>query len=255
MSSPGRTAATTIGAITFLFQAHALASWTEIQDPVTVSITESVTPPLVNRAVKTALLHRGWTLAEEKPGSLEATLVKPGSYTAKIGVTYDARKVTLKYLASEGLSYDEKDHTIHANYNKWMRLLSQDIQTYVSLLASEPPAPGSAAAPAAPAEAPPSPGPSAPTPPPAPVTAGPAAPAPPPSAAPWNPSAGAAAKLRAGAEVHARPTAEAGAAPKVSQAKVTLKATVKNAVGTWWLVTMPGDSGWVLEKDLEAPTP
>ena len=128
---------------------------------------------------------------------------------------------------------------------------------------SPPPPPAVASAPAAP---PAGPSPAAPAMPSAAQAPPPAPPAAPPAvsaavspavspAVSWSPVAGSAAKLKAGAAVHARPTADPGAPPKVPQAKVLLKSTISNPAGTWWFVTVPGDSGWVLEKDLEAPGP
>lgn len=104
----------------------------ELVDPEPIVLTSKATSAHVKRAVKTSLLNRQWELSNEKPGYVEGKYTKP-KFWVRIGVSYDSKKVTIKYLDSEGLNY-EKDgdqRRIHGNYNKWIGNLVKDIPIYL----------------------------------------------------------------------------------------------------------------------------
>ena len=111
-----------------------------IKDPVTVPVMVKLTDSQLRKAVRAALLNRGWNLENEKPGSLEATLSRRDSrrvHSAKIGVTYDAQQIVVRYVSSEGFSYDATTKTILPDYNNWMDALAKDLPVYLSLVTSE----------------------------------------------------------------------------------------------------------------------
>lgn len=73
-----------------------------------------------------------------------------------------------------------------------------------------------------------------------------------------KPVAGQTLKLKAGAQLHAAPKADAGTVNAGDS--ITLQSSVTNAAGTWWYVSSGKDFGWALESDIEttpapAPTP
>ncbi len=112
----------------------------ELVDPDPIVLPAKASAAQVKKAVKTSLLNRQWTLSNEKPGYVEGKYTK-SNFWAKIGVSYNTQKVTIKYLDSEGLNY-EKDgdqRVIHPNYNKWIGNLVKDIPVYLErgLAASE----------------------------------------------------------------------------------------------------------------------
>lgn len=224
-----------------------------IDDPVRVPVEGSATEGQVGRAVRAALTRRGWTAGHEKPGYVEGTLSKGEEYVVKIGLSYDARSVTIRYLHSDGLDYDKQERTIHRGYNKWMRMLAKEIGINLALFAGADPREhanpdepvllpqvvpvmpqDAAAAPAAPAI-------------PAPATP---APAPAPSVPPVAATAGTH-RLRAGAELHAQAKLASPVMVKnPAEGVVSPKGPVKNGEGTWWYVSAGGKAGWVLQSDL-----
>lgn len=116
----------------------------ELVDPAPIELTSKASAKQVKRAVKTAVLARGWTIENEKGDRFEAKYAKQTSrdnFWARIAVTHDARRVTIKYVGSEGLSYSDEGgkRVIHANYNKWIGFLVKDIPIYVEreVVASE----------------------------------------------------------------------------------------------------------------------
>jgi hypothetical protein len=104
----------------------------ELVDPEPIVLTVKATSAQVKKAVKTSLLNRQWELSNEKPGYVEGKYTKP-KFWAKIGVSYDTRKVTIRYLDSEGLNYEKEgeQRVIHPNYNKWIGNLLKDIPIYL----------------------------------------------------------------------------------------------------------------------------
>lgn len=72
----------------------------------------------VGKAIKAALIGRGWTVSAEQADGIDSTPAG-NDYTAKIYVGYDTRQVKIAYVGSTNLKYEVKrDGTrlIHANY-------------------------------------------------------------------------------------------------------------------------------------------
>ena len=115
------------------FAAHARARTDAIKSPVEIPIAAKATAAQVNLAAQLAAQSRGWVVENRKGNAFEAVYAQEGrrSFSARIGVTSSAKTVTIQYVSSEGLDYDEADGTISANYNKWMNFLERDIPTFV----------------------------------------------------------------------------------------------------------------------------
>lgn len=193
-----------------------------LQDPVTVAVADGIPLASVAKAVRAALAGRGWTVADEKPRYLEAVIDKPGQYVVRIGVAYDASRVAIRYVTSQGLARDPAGRAIGPAYNRWVRGLARDIKANLGGPAANS---RSAAAPA-------------------PQAANAGAPPPP-------PVAGATVRIRPGAAIRGRPATAAAGTPAQGPV-VMLKAPIENAEGRWWYVASGGRSGWVQEKDLRA---
>lgn len=106
----------------------ALARSSELTDPDPVAIPAGTTAAEVARAIKTALVGRNWTVSNEEPGKIDATL-HLRAHVARIAITYDAAKVRIAYVNSENLNFKEKNgkRTIHSNYLSWIGNLLGDI--------------------------------------------------------------------------------------------------------------------------------
>lgn len=240
-----------LGTAAALVAPVAVQATDRMDDPVEVAIDGKMTRDLVGRAIKAALIRRGWKPEKEGPGTLEALLEKQDKWWVRIGVRYTAEHATIRYIRSEGLYYDPDTREIGGNYNKWMRLLSRDIGVNIALLASEAPAPMVAeVVPVLPTRELPSevkPAPAA-----APGPAPPITPPAPPVSASASASASAEPVLRPGTTLRIRALAGADIVLLVkAETPVTRKGPVVNPDGTWWYVTAQGQSGWVRDGDLK----
>ncbi len=86
--------------------------------------------PLKLAQVRTAILASGislgWTMAEVKPGLIQATL-NLRKHTAVVEIPYSETKYSIIFKSS--INLDEKDGKIHKNYNSWVQNLSKKIGT------------------------------------------------------------------------------------------------------------------------------
>ncbi|UXI68696.1 hypothetical protein [Tahibacter amnicola] len=106
-------------------------------NPDPIAIPAGITDTQVSKAVKQALVARGWSVAEEKAGDIKATL-HLRDHVARIDITWDKRQIHITYLGSENLKYEEKGGTryIHKNYLGWIQNLVTDINGNLVLLSS-----------------------------------------------------------------------------------------------------------------------
>ena len=97
--------------------------------------TSTASPSNMEKAIRLALLNRGWTVNSFRPGRFEATYRRGDEIDATITVTYVGRKVTIQHVRSNGLQYggnEQGDLAIHKNYNRWVTFLERDIQRNVA---------------------------------------------------------------------------------------------------------------------------
>ena len=107
-------------------------------DPAPISVPAGLTEVQVGKAVKAALLGRGWAVAGEQPGSVSANLSRD-NWVARIRVDYTVAKVQIRYVDSTNLKYEiKRDGTrlIHSNYMNWMKFLHDDIGRNLELLSA-----------------------------------------------------------------------------------------------------------------------
>lgn len=101
----------------------------EIVDPQPVLVPAGVAATTVATEIKRTLAGRGWTLAGEKPGHVDAVL-HLRQHVARIALDYDAKSVRITYVSSENLDFVEKKgrRYIHGNYLSWVQNLATDLQ-------------------------------------------------------------------------------------------------------------------------------
>ncbi|MEO8809497.1 MAG: hypothetical protein ABI386_04540 [Rhodanobacter sp.] len=107
-------------------------------DPTPIDVPAGMTAPQVGKAVKGALIGRGWVPANEQADGVDAML-SGKDYTAKIHVAFDTKQVKISYVDSSHLKYEVKkdgQRMIHANYMNWMRFLAQDIGRNLQLISA-----------------------------------------------------------------------------------------------------------------------
>ncbi|HEY0197464.1 MAG TPA: hypothetical protein VGC19_02840 [Rhodanobacter sp.] len=105
-------------------------------NPPPVAVPSGLNAMQVGKAVKGALIGRGWVVNAEQADGVDATL-HGHDYTAKIHVTFDASKVSISYVDSSNLKYEVKrngQRMIHSNYMNWMRFLTEDIGRNLQLM-------------------------------------------------------------------------------------------------------------------------
>lgn len=102
----------------------------ELADPDPVAIPAGLDQEQVTKDIKRALIGRGWSINDEKPGEIQSTLFLR-EHVARIRVTWDQKQVRLAYVDSDNLDYKEKQgkRYIHSNYLGWIGFLVQDLNT------------------------------------------------------------------------------------------------------------------------------
>lgn len=106
-------------------------------NPPPIAITSRISADNVLKAIKMALVHRGWTITAVKTGEVDSTL-HLRDHIARIVIEYDTAHVQIKYVDSTNLKYEVKNGTpyIHKNYLGWIENLVNDIQGNLMLLGS-----------------------------------------------------------------------------------------------------------------------
>ena len=99
-------------------------------NPPPIVVSPNVNAGDVPKAIKIALLRRGWTTTIDKPGEIDATL-HLREHSADIAITYDTRAIQIAYVNSTNLKYETKkdgERLIHKNYLGWIENLVVDIK-------------------------------------------------------------------------------------------------------------------------------
>ena len=107
-------------------------------DPPPIDVPSGLTAVQVGKAVKGALIGRGWAVTAEQANGIDSTLTG-SDYTAKIHVAFDTRQIKISYVDSTNLKYEvRKDgqRMIHTNYMGWMKYLSDDIGRNLQLISA-----------------------------------------------------------------------------------------------------------------------
>ncbi len=98
-------------------------------NPPAISVSSGISQADVVKAIKIALIKRGWTIGTTRPGEIDASL-HLRDHVADIAIDYDTSAIQIKYVGSSNLKYEVKRGTayIHKNYLGWIQNLSTDIQ-------------------------------------------------------------------------------------------------------------------------------
>lgn len=86
----------------------------------------------IENIIKTAAVGRGWLVEDAGPGKIKATL-KSRTHEAVIDILYSKTNYSIEYVSSADLLYE--DGKIHRNYNKWVKILENDINKGLNLAA------------------------------------------------------------------------------------------------------------------------
>jgi hypothetical protein len=97
-------------------------------DPQPISVPPGLSEKAIVKSIRLGVAQRGWVVTRQDPGYMEATL-NIRSHVAKVGITYDAKSIQIRYVDSTNLDYEVKKgvRRIHGNYLKWVNNIVRDI--------------------------------------------------------------------------------------------------------------------------------
>lgn len=109
--------------------AFALMGSAMLVDPPPIPVPAKLTAKDVSKAIRAAIVLRGWVAAKDENGVIDAIL-DVRTHEVKVAIKYDPKQVEIKYVDSKNLDYDEKGGTrhIHKKYNQWIGNMVGDIQ-------------------------------------------------------------------------------------------------------------------------------
>lgn len=105
-----------------------------------VSVTQSVNTQQASSSKRTqsaiyaALQGRGWQLRSDDGSQIIASYNKQDKHLAVIQIDYSGYKYTIQHRSSQGLNYNAKRHSIHRNFNRWVKNLELDINSRLSFM-------------------------------------------------------------------------------------------------------------------------
>jgi hypothetical protein len=105
----------------------------QVPERITVSKAD-LTQDSMRAALIRAGARRNWTVQSDAPGELLLKQSRHGKHEATVKVAYDATSYQLSYANSYNLNYDESRKRIHPTYNMWLRNLSSDIASEITLI-------------------------------------------------------------------------------------------------------------------------
>jgi hypothetical protein len=87
----------------------------------------------VEKAIKKALVGRGWRVNETEPGIVHATL-RLRQHVVKVRIEYSKTELTVFYVDSTNMKYKEKKgkRTIHRKYHGWVNNVQYDVLVHLS---------------------------------------------------------------------------------------------------------------------------
>lgn len=97
--------------------------------PVTTTSSQNVGEDSVRQAIIRAGSTLGWQVRDAGPNKLIATL-NIRTHQAVVEIPYTAKNYSIKYVSS--INLNERDGSIHKNYNGWISNLTRDIDTQLA---------------------------------------------------------------------------------------------------------------------------
>lgn len=81
----------------------------------------------VAKAIQRGASRKGWRTKIIGNGLIEANINVRGKYFVAVNINYNSKGYKISYKRTRNLKYNKADNTIHPSYNKWVRILSQNI--------------------------------------------------------------------------------------------------------------------------------
>lgn len=93
---------------------------------------ENISKQELKKSIVKAILFKRWRVLSETDNTIVAGINVRKHY-AEVTITYDESNFTINYRDSNTLDYNPQRGTIHRNYNKWITLLENEIQSNIIL--------------------------------------------------------------------------------------------------------------------------
>ncbi|WP_308364431.1 MULTISPECIES: hypothetical protein [unclassified Microbulbifer] len=90
------------------------------------------TAETVRQGILAGCVDKGWNCREISPGLIEAS-IKVRNHRATTEISYNKNSYNILYKNSSMLDYNERNNTIHRNYNRWISYLDNAIHKRLAL--------------------------------------------------------------------------------------------------------------------------
>lgn len=99
--------------------------------PTVVTLPQGATAEQVGKAVRLALVGRGWSLENDAADSVDGQLTIRGD-TVRVKISYDASSATILYLSGSRLSRGvAQEGAGSIVYSRWVQNLAKDIPIHL----------------------------------------------------------------------------------------------------------------------------
>jgi hypothetical protein len=111
-----------------IFAAKPINNLIDVRVPTKVD-GKNFTMEEMQTAIVDGCIVKGWTPLLDGEGVIRASIMVRGRHFADIEIPFSRRSYSIIYKYSENLDYDENRQRIHRNYNRWVIMLSEAINT------------------------------------------------------------------------------------------------------------------------------
>ena len=91
---------------------------------------QSAAMDAITEAILSSGARRGWKMTMLEPGLIRGKIVVNNKHTVEVDITYNETDFSINYVNSINMNYTVRDGVanIHPKYNRWVRILKEDIQ-------------------------------------------------------------------------------------------------------------------------------
>jgi hypothetical protein len=97
---------------------------------------QSAAMDAITEAILSSGARRGWKMTMLEPGLIRGKIVVNNKHTVEVDITYNETDFSINYVNSINMNYTVRDGVanIHPKYNRWVRILKEDIQDQMQQL-------------------------------------------------------------------------------------------------------------------------
>jgi len=81
----------------------------------------------IENAIKNGAANKGWQTRKIKNGLIQANILVRSKYFVSVNIDYTAKGYSINYNKTRNLKYNPKTKEIHKSYNKWVKILQDNI--------------------------------------------------------------------------------------------------------------------------------